>query len=369
MNPINLLNPIKNLIIRGNMTKKFAINGYCNVGGQQRMVFEMLRELDKWIEPDLIQIVIPHNYICKEHYSNIEIIRFGCGNKIFWIQTCFFLYLIKSHRIGINLYNACPVLRPDVMTIYDLTSEICKKEQCSNLHGKLSYLYSKSMRFRAIKKSKLIYTASNTSKKELMDYYHVDGKQFVVLEDGWQHMLRIREDDSIFFRYPQLIKNKYYLSLGSLLPHKNFKWVIQVSKRNKNQMFVIVGEKVGYKKAVEKHKSDNLVYLGKITDGEMKALMKNCKAFIHPALSEGFGIPPLEALSVGAPIIVSNTSCLPEIYENSAHYINPKLYNVDLDNLINEPVESADKILNKYSWKKVAEKFYNSLIKTFECEK
>ena len=77
----------------------------------------------------------------------------------------------------------------------------------------------------------------------------------------------------------------------------------------------------------------------------------------------------MEALSVGAPIIVSNTSCLPEIYENSAHYINPKLYNVDLDNLINEPVESADKILNKYSWKKVAEKFYNSLIKTFECEK
>ncbi len=348
------------------MGKKFAINGYANAGGQQRVVFEMMRELDQWIEPGLIQIVIPHDYLFDEQYKNIETVRFGKGNKFFWIQTYFLIYLLKSRRIGINLYNACPVLRPDVMTIYDLTQESCKKEECKSLRGKLSYLYYKVMRYRAICKSRLIYTVSYTSKKDIMDFYHVKGKRICVLPNGWQHMLRIHEDEKIFVKFPRLKKQEYYLSLGSILPHKNFKWIQEAAKRNKNRMFAVAGQKIRGQEEISGQGTENLLYLGRVTDGEMKALMMHCKAYIHPALSEGFGIPPLEALSQGASIIVSKASCLPEIYGNSAHYIDPYVYDTDLESLLEEPVESAERILKKYSWQNAAEKFYKNLLKAYQ---
>ena len=85
-------------------------------------------------------------------------------------------------------------------------------------------------------------------------------------------------------------------------------------------------------------KLDNVIYLGFVSDEEMKTLMANCKAFIHPALYEGFGITPMEAMSVGAELIISNAACLPEIYGKSAHYIDPHNSDVDLDKLLSEPV-------------------------------
>ena len=68
----------------------------------------------------------------------------------------------------------------------------------------------------------------------------------------------------------------------------------------------------------------NVKLLGYVSDGQVKWLMQNCKAFIFPSYYEGFGIPPLEALSVGAKIVVGNAASLPEIYKKSAYYIDPE---------------------------------------------
>ena len=82
--------------------------------------------------------------------------------------------------------------------------------------------------------------------------------------------------------------------------------------------------------------------------------MRHCKAFLHPAVFEGFGIPPLEALSQGAKILLSNASCLPELYGDTAAYFDPCGYDVDLDALLAQPVSKPDKLLEKYSWDKTA---------------
>ena len=78
--------------------------------------------------------------------------------------------------------------------------------------------------------------------------------------------------------------------------------------------------------------------------------MQNCRAFLHPAVFEGFGIPPLEALSLGAQVAVSNASCLPELYGNTVRYFDPYDYDVDLDELMSRPVEPPQAVLQKYSW-------------------
>ncbi len=108
-------------------------------------------------------------------------------------------------------------------------------------------------------------------------------------------------------------------------------------------------------------KTDNLLFTGYLTDGEVKSLMTHCRAFIHPAIYEGFGIPPLEAMSCGAEVIVSTATCLPEIYGKAAHYIDPYNYEVDLENLLKEPVAPRDAVLERFDWQREAEKLLRLL--------
>lgn len=152
------------------------------------------------------------------------------------------------------------------------------------------------------------------------------------------------------------------MALSSLSPQKNFVWVKEVAKRNPNKKFLIVGRAEGFTKlGADDLQESNLHFTGYLTDGEIKSLMKGCRAFIHPAVYEGFGIPPIEALACGAELIVSAAACLPEVYGNSAHYIEPHNYDVDLDELLKEPVAPASRVLDKYSWSSEAKKLLNLL--------
>lgn len=193
--------------------------------------------------------------------------------------------------------------------------------------------------------------------------FKADPDKICVLGNGWQHYNRVGTDETIFERVPRLKRKEYYFAASSLTPQKNFKWLKEVAQKNPDCTFAIAGKIEGLSTANDMDKKlDNVIYLGFVSDEEMKTLMANCKAFIHPALYEGFGITPMEAMSVGAELIISNAACLPEIYGKSAHYIDPHNSDVDLDKLLSEPVESADKVLNNYSWEKFAKKFYNELM-------
>ena len=108
--------------------------------------------------------------------------------------------------------------------------------------------------------------------------------------------------------------------------------------------------------------TDNVLYTGRVSDGELKALMHYCKAFIHPAIYEGFGLTPMEAIASGCKnIILSKASCLPEIYADCAHYIDPKNPDVNLEELLAEPCDNPETILDKFGWDKAARQLYDFL--------
>lgn len=186
----------------------------------------------------------------------------------------------------------------------------------------------------------------------------VPESRFCVISNAWQHYLRVQEDDTVFKKLPAgYNKGEYFMALSSLSPQKNFVWVKEVAKRNPEKKFVIVGRAEGFTKlGSEELQENNLHFTGYLTDGEIKSLMKGCRAFIHPAVYEGFGIPPIEALSCGAELIISTATCLPEVYGKSAHYINPYDYDVDLDKLLQEPIAPASEVLDRYSWAEEARK-------------
>lgn len=122
------------------------------------------------------------------------------------------------------------------------------------------------------------------------------------------------------------------------------------------QDFVVAGGKDlrAFGDDTEAKDTANVFYPGYVSDEENAALMKHCKLFLHPAVFEGFGIPPLEALSLGAPIALARASCLPELYGDTARYFDPYDYEVDLDALAAQPVAPPDKVLAKYSWDRTA---------------
>ena len=85
-------------------------------------------------------------------------------------------------------------------------------------------------------------------------------------------------------------------------------------------------------------------------------------SFIFPSFFEGFGIPPLEAMSVGAKCIIAKTSCLPEIFGDAAYWIDPYDTNVDLDELLSKEVASPKTILEKYTFESFAGVMHKTLL-------
>lgn len=345
---------------------KYAINGRFVVRkltGQERFATELLRELDKICEKDEFVMVVPEYAETLPDYKNIKIVKYGKVKSHFWEQISLYHYCKKHHLVSVNLTSTCPLLDSGIVCCHDAAAYEIRELLTQNLYGRLSYIWHQMM-IEAVKRSKYpIITVSNYSKSRLSKFMKVPESRFHVISNAWQHYLRVNEDESIFEKLPkEYVRGEYFMALSSLSPQKNFIWVKEVAKRNLEKKFLIVGRAEGFTKlGIDDLQGSNLLFTGYLTDGEIKSLMKGCRAFIHPAVYEGFGIPPIEALACGAELIVSTAACLPEVYGNSAHYIDPHNYDVDLDELLKEPVAPASQVLDKYSWSSEAKKLLNLL--------
>jgi glycosyltransferase involved in cell wall biosynthesis len=127
-------------------------------------------------------------------------------------------------------------------------------------------------------------------------------------------------------------------------------------------------------KAKEGNLLDGVIFTGFVSEGELRWLYENCSAYIFPSLSEGFGLPGLEAMMHGAPVVSSNATCLPETHGDAAHYFDPldtediaKKISEVLDDikLRKELIEKGKKQAAKYSWRRMAEQtlaVYNKVL-------
>lgn len=263
----------------------------------------------------------------------------------------------------VNLTTTFALGHCEVVCIHDASIFEIGKMFMHSPYGFFGTIWKRLLCRIAAKTSERVLTVSEYSKDKLHKILNIPLEKISVISNAWQHYERVNRDNSIFSRLPDNIKRgKYFFSMSSLSPQKNFIWIMEVAKRNPNYQFVITGKVEGFTQlGADDLKTSNLHFTGYLTDGEIKALMSESRAFIHPAIYEGFGIPPLEALSSGANLIVSTATCLPEIYEDAAHYIDPYDYDVDLEKLLSEPVEPASKVLDKYNWAREAEKLYGIL--------
>ncbi len=170
----------------------------------------------------------------------------------------------------------------------------------------------------------------------------------------------------------------YLLYVGNLYPHKNVSILIQAAEKSKIKLKIVCARSVFENKLP---KSDYVEYLGRISDSDLVSLYKNALCFVFPSKIEGFGLPGLEAMSAGCPVIAARASCLPEIYGNAAIYFDPdnlndlisKINSVISDkNLVKSLVAKGKLQVKKYSWAKMSNKtweIYQSVLKSHTPER
>lgn len=353
------------------MKSSIIINGQFTarrVTGQERFAHEIILELDKICKKGQYTLVVPKNASKIPHLNNIPVIKFGKAKGSLWEQTFFALYMITHPRcISLNLLTIMPICKPGIICIHDMSYRT-HPEYCKTFYMKVSRYWHIFQEELARRFSPLLFTVSEYSKKQMMESLKQPSDKIVVLGNGWEHFKEVIADETLKERHPDWFATPYFFSLGSLAPNKNIQWILEVAKRHPQYNFFI-GGKANLKAYGTDYKEEdykNVKFLGYISDGEVKFLMAHCKAFIFPSFFEGFGIPPLEAMSVGAKCIIAKASCLPEIFGESAYWIDPYNADVDFNELLSHDVASPEKILNKYTFKHFAKIMHENLYRFLE---
>lgn len=339
-----------------------------NLTGIERFAFEICRRLDLLIQKDEIWMYVPRNAKSIPEYKNIKIIVSKKELTSFpvWDHLIFSGFVKKNHGVSLDFANITSLFNPGYVFIHDIYAKLYPKDFVG-LKDKLRRFYMCWMYSHAARCAKKIFTVSNFSKKQIAEIYKISPDRVAVIPNGWEHFKSIDSDSSVLEIFPQLKTADYYFTLGSLQKRKNLKWILEYARKNSSEKFVISGKVINGMQSNELTALKNLPnvkLLGYVSDGQVKWLMQNCKAFIFPSYYEGFGIPPLEALSVGAKIVVSDAASLPEIYGKSAYYIDPENPNVSLQELLADTVEPADKVLEYYTYENAAKILYGELKKS-----
>ena len=355
--------------------KKIIINGsfLCRrLTGIERYAYEITMRLDKISKAEEIAIIIPNNTENVPKFSNLKLIRHEKNIKshLFWQMIALQKFLLANKQyIVLDFGNTCLPFAPGIIFLHDIYCEFFP-EDFTNRRDKIIRFYNKWQYRLIAKKAKEIVTVSYFSKNQIAKTYRINPDRISVIYSSWNHFEDIKSDSSVFNDFPVLQK-PFYFSLGSISKRKNIKWIIEYATKHPEYTFAISGESLSTVKETKLNNTSrfpNIILLGYLSDSKVKALMEKCKAFILPSYYEGFGLTPLEALSCRSPIIIAKATSLPEIYGKTAHYIDPFDINVDLEELLLEPVDKPDEILAKYSYDTSTAQVY-TLIQKYTAKK
>ena len=262
---------------------------------------------------------------------------------------------------------------PVVVTIHDIISILYPE----NIPFASRMFYSKWMPF-SYRKAAQIITISESTKKDITRVLEIPEKTITVIplavDERFKKAAPRNEVEEVIRKYG--VRGNYILHLGTLEPRKNLGFLIEVfaslirDKRHKDLNLVIASKKGWYYEGLfEKVKAlgleKRIIFTGYVDDSDKPALYKGAKIFAFPSLYEGFGLPPLEAMASGVPVVSSNTSSLPEVVGEAGILLSPKdkrgwvkaISSLCLSNgLIQKMKGQSKKQADKFSWETVAQK-------------
>jgi glycosyltransferase involved in cell wall biosynthesis len=258
-----------------------------------------------------------------------------------------------------------------VVTIHDLSCFVYPQ-----YHTEANYQFVTKNVHQAARHANFIIADSENTKKEIIRFLHVPEEKIdvIYLAAGEAFNKKCSSESIIQIRNKYGIKNPYFLVVGSIEPRKNLASALIAFKalreiRRIDYQFVVAGgkgwENESFYQLLKKLNIDNsLILTGYIPEGDLPGLYQGAEVFVYPSFYEGFGLPVLEAMASGTPVITSNTSSLPEVAGDAAVLINPTeifdLYEA-MEAVVTKPSlreELKGKGLEqskKFSWEKTAQ--------------
>ncbi|MFA6909489.1 MAG: glycosyltransferase family 1 protein, partial [Patescibacteria group bacterium] len=213
-----------------------------------------------------------------------------------------------------------------VVTIHDLILTHFPTRRATTL-GPLVYAlkhfaYSVVIR-RAIARAKKVITVSEFSRNDLISTFHLDPSRVRVTLEGVDRVEK-KHDEAASQHMSTVfhLDHPYLLYVGNAYPHKNIERLLEafsiMAKKNFEIRLVIVGREDYFQKRIRTRADDlgirdRVIFPGFVNDIELRLLYSSARAFVFPSLYEGFGLPPLEAMAAGVPVVASRVTSIPEV--------------------------------------------------------
>jgi len=170
-----------------------------------------------------------------------------------------------------------------------------------------------------------ILTVSEFSARQLVEFGVAPADRITVIHNGVDHVLEFTPDPSVNLAYG-LTRHGYVVALASTQPHKNIGVLFRAFEQGRmghTQLVLIGGAGAAEFAAQGLAVPPGTLFAGKVSDGQMRALMEEALCFAMPSLTEGFGLPPLEAMMLGCPAVLAPCGALPEVCGGAALYADP----------------------------------------------
>ncbi|MDR3424425.1 MAG: glycosyltransferase family 1 protein [Alphaproteobacteria bacterium] len=292
------------------------------ITGTERFAREIVAALDALLcernSDANVTILAPQGTVKPDGVSRIGFANVGCLHGHAWEQWD--LARAARHGVLLNFCNSGPVFHPrQLVVVHDAAVY-----RIPGNYGRLYGLFHRALG-RFLAQRAMLTSVSNFSRKELAAIWGVEESAVSILPNGHEHILRHRPEPEILGRLG-LRKRPYFFFVGSPVPNKNLNRAIAAftELRRPDTAFVIVGATAGKVFAGNRFEAtENVMMTGRLTDGEIVALYRNAAALVFPSLYEGFGIPPLEAMALGCPVVASRIPPVVEVCGDAALYFNP----------------------------------------------
>ena len=348
-----------------------------NKHGMDYVVLQEIRELQKIdTRNEYFVFVAPGDDRCLEDTQNVHILEIGGDFYPLWEQVTL---LKAANELNLDMLhctsNTAPIRCkiPLILTLHDIIFLEPRDKANKSFYQNMGWFYRRLVVPRILKKCKRIITVSNFEKNNIMSKLDLPQGKIAMIYNGYNDWFKPLDDtEQIYKKY--IDSSGYFFFLGNTDPKKNTeRTLVAYSKyleksEVKRQLLMADLDKSFLSSIIERNHIENIlpqiVMPGYIVNKDLPYIYNNAFAFLYTSLRESFGIPLLEAMACGTPVITSNTSSMPEIGGPEAILINPedpdeiaeKMLQLEKDEALYQRQKKIGPIRAKcFSWQQTAE--------------
>lgn len=348
-----------------------------NKHGMDYVVLQQIKELQLIdTQNEYFIFVKPGDDKCVEETNNFHIIELPCPSYPLWEQVALPL-AVRKYNIDILhcTSNTAPILckTPLILTLHDIIFLEARDKNNKSIYQNLGWLYRKLVVPKIINKCRRIITVSEFELNNIINKLSISPNRMKMIYNGYNQWFKpLKNIEAVTTKY--IAQTGYFFFLGNTDPKKNTERTIiaysEYLKRSKIKRELLVGDlALQYlDEILTKNKlgsiKDNIKLTGYINNSDLPYIYNGAFTFLYTSLRESFGIPLLEAMACGTPVITSNTSSMPEIAGNEAALVNPEsieeitqmMLKIEEDSEYrNRLKDIGENRVKDFSWKKSAE--------------